>query len=291
MKDGNAPCLNGCCKQVPINAHNEFTERQMKTIFGLFTLVVVLSTSANLAPITPDLLTFNAAALVDTALNAKPALTLVFGDEFNSAALNLQKWQTQYVWGRTNGSELQYYSPSAFTLGNGTLNIKAEKKAQGGKPYTSGMITTYKSFRFTYGIVKARLRLPAGKGLWPAFWLLDYAGGAQEIDIMEMLGHQPTVQYMTLHFPVAGGGNDDLGTYYNGTNLTSGFHIFTMDWNAQRIIWYVDGVERYRVTTHIPTKPMYLIANLAVGGDWPGSPDQNTQFPASYSLDYIRIYK
>lgn len=263
----------------------------MKTILGSFTLLAVLSIGiTNLGAITPNFFVFNAASMVNTTLNAEPSLSLVFNDEFNGSALNLQKWQTQYVWGRTNGSELQYYSPSAFVLGNGVLNIKAEKKASNGKSYTSGIITTFKSFHFTYGVVKVRLRVPAGKGLWPAVWLLDYAGGAPEIDMMEVLGHQPNVNYMTLHYS-SNSGNSNVGTYYNGPNLSSGYHIFAVDWNAQRIIWSVDGVERYRVTQHIPTKPLYLIVNLAVGGDWPGSPDASTKFPAYYSIDYIRIYK
>lgn len=263
----------------------------MKTVFSLFTLIVVLSIcGTNLQPITADLLTLDAAALVNTTINAQPSLSLVFSDEFTSASLNLAKWQTQYMWGRTNGSELQYYSPSAFTLSNGILHIKAEKKWTNGKAYSSGIITTFKSFKFTYGVVKARLRVPAGKGLWPALWLLDYSGGTPEIDMMEILGHQPTVSYMTLHY-ASPSGNQNPGTYYNGPNFSSGYHIFTVDWNAQRIIWSVDGVERYRMTDHIPSKPMYLIADLAVGGDWPGSPDGTTKFPANYDIDYIRIYK
>lgn len=227
----------------------------------------------------------------DASTNLISGKTLVFSDEFNGPSLNLAKWETQYVWGRTNGSELQYYSPSAFTFSNGVMHIKAEKKAMGGKPYTSGIITTFKSFKFTYGVVTARLRTPVGKGLWPALWLLDYAGGVPEIDIMEALGHQPDVTYMTLHFPSATGKNLNVGTYYVGTKLSVGFHTLTLDWNAQRLIWYIDGIERYRVTQHIPNKPLYLLANLAVGGDWPGAPDATTQFPAYYNLDYIRIYK
>ena len=257
-------------------------KRKLLTLF--IPLILAYAFVANIQPAKA------AEALTGTNINAQPALKMVFQDEFNTATVNASKWMNQLQWGRTNGSELQYYATNAFSFVSGILRVKADKKATNGKPYTSGALITYKSFRFTYGIVEIKARVPAGKGLWPAFWLLDYAGDTAEIDMMELLGHEPNVTYMTLHY-ASPSGNQNPGTYYKGPNFSSGFHVFKVDWNASRIIWYVDGAERYRQTSHIPSKPMYLILNLAVGGDWPGAPDSTTKFPAYLDIDYVRIYQ
>ncbi len=263
----------------------------MKKIFFLCIVVILVGVfGTNFKPDAQNPLTFEAAALINKALNSQPALKLVFRDEFNSRSLNVTKWMSQLQWGRRNPPELQYYSPDAFLFSNGILHIRAQKKETKGYAYASGALITYKSFRFTYGIVKIRARIPAGRGLWPALWLLDYAGGAQEIDIMEAVGHQPNIAYMTLHYPTPDG-SKSLGSYYSGRNLSTGFHIFSVDWSPSAITWYIDGIQRYRLTDHIPSKPMYLIMNLAVGGDWPGPPTKSTKFPAFFNIDYVRIYK
>lgn len=262
----------------------------MKKIFFLCALFIVVFLDGAASTLSLDSLTLNAAALVSPQLNAQPALTLIFRDEFNGGSVNADKWMTQLRWGRTNPPEMQYYSPSALKFSGGALHIKAEHKSTNGMPYVSGVLTTFKSFQFTYGVVQIRARTPAGKGLWPALWLLDYAGGAQEIDIMESVGHEPNIAYMTLHYPTSTG-TKTLGGHYGGASLTTDFHLFTVDWGPNAIIWYIDGVERYRLTQHIPTKPMYLIMNLAVGGDWPGAPSKYTKFPAYFNIDYVRIYK
>ncbi len=264
----------------------------MKKTLYLCILVILIGTiGINSKPITLAPLAFNAAALVESTLNTQPAARLIFNDEFNSSFIRASKWMTQLQWGRTNYPELQYYDPKApFSFRNGHLRIKAQKKLTNGMPYFSGALTTYKSFKFTYGVVKIRARIPAGKGLWPALWLLDYAGGAAEIDIMEALGHQPNVVYMTLHYPLAND-NRSIGTYYNGPKFSANFHIYTVDWRRDSITWYIDGIKRYALRERIPTKPMYLIMNLAVGGYWPGYPDNNTSFPAYFQIDYVRIYK
>lgn len=259
----------------------------MKKVFHLCIFMIVVSIfGASLAPATLDQLTFNSTALVNTAINKNVRMKLVFSDEFSGSSINLKRWQTQLMWGRTNPPELQYYTPSALFLRGGALHIVAQKKWTNGMPYSSGAITTFKSFHFTYGVVKARIRIPAGKGLWPALWLLDAAGGTNEIDITEMLGHQPNISYMTLHYPWS-----TAGGYFVGPNFSSGYHTFMVDWGPGGIIWYVDGIQHLRLINHIPSKPMYLILNLAVGGDWPGSPNTQTKFPAYYHIDYIRIYQ
>ena len=260
----------------------------MKKILYLCILTIVISAfGINFQPAT---LKFNAAELVNTTINAQPALRLIFKDDFGGSTLNSNKWISKLQWGRTNPPELQYYAPSQLKFSGGVLHIKAEKKWTNRMRYTSGALSTYGKFKFTYGVVKVRIRTPYGKGLWPAVWLLDYAGGAQEIDITESVGDLPNISFMTLHYPTSSG-TKSLGTHYGGTNLTAAFHIFKVDWSRNAITWYIDGIQRYRLTQHIPTKPMYLIINLAVGGDWPGSPDSTTKFPAYFNIDYVHIYK
>lgn len=217
---------------------------------------------------------------------------IIFNDEFDGDGLKRNKWTDEYLWGRTNPPELQYYAPNALVVNHGILSIKAENTPTQGMAYSSGVITSFKSFQFTYGYVEARIRIPSGQGLWPALWLLDVEGSADEIDIVEFLGHQPDVAYMTLHYPDQGGNNQETKDgHYHGPDFSAEYHIVSVDWNPSAIIWYIDGVERYRHTHDIPDAPMYLLANLAVGGDWPGSPDDTTHFPASYNIDYIRVFQ
>lgn len=264
----------------------------MKKTLSLCILAIFIGMiGTNVKPITLNALTLNAGALVDTAINAQPATRLVFSDEFNKRVLNTNKWMTQLQWGRINIPELQYYAPTIpFSFRDGVLRIKAQRKKTNDMDYFSGALITYRSFKFTYGIVQIRARVPAGRGLWPALWLLDHAGGAEEIDIMELLGHEPNVTYMTLHFPTWSG-NKSIGSHYKGPRFSANFHTYSVDWRPDAIDWYIDGVKRYTLTSNIPSKPMYLIMNLAVGGYWPGWPNQNTEFPAYFQIDYVRIYQ
>jgi len=165
--------------------------------------------------------------------------------------------------------------------------------------YLSGIITSYGTFKMTHGYVETRAKLPAGRGLWPAFWLLPthYVEDVPEIDVMEFLGQDVDRLYQTYHyFDIADGwrkvSTPSFPVY--STDWTQEFHTYGMAWGPTEIIWYVDGVETHRITEadyKISGQPMYLIANLAVGGNWPGTPDENTVFPAEFEIDYIRAYK
>lgn len=217
---------------------------------------------------------------------------MVFHDEFDGSQLDSNLWTTEYLWGRTNSPELQYYAPDSFLFKDGILSIRAENQLTEGMDYSSGVITSFDSFQFTYGYVEARIRIPSGQGLWPALWLLDVAGGADEIDIVEFLGHEPNTVYMTLHYADESGEPQGTGDgHYHGADFSADFHTFGVNWSPTEIIWYIDGVEQYRHTHDIPDGPMYLIANMAVGGNWPGPPDDTTRFPAFYEIDYIRIFQ
>lgn len=219
-----------------------------------------------------------------------PKWRLAFNDEFDGSSLNTDNWSTQLQWGRINRPELQYYSPDAFELKDGILRIKADRQTLGGMDYSSGIISTYWHFWFTFGYVEMRAKLPSGAGLWPAFWLLDkYQQSPDEIDVMEVRGQNPQTLVTTLHY----GPNPETDVEdkdHHGPDLSQEFHIFAVKWDPSAVIWYLDGTEIFRVTDHVPQKPMYVMANLAVGGNFAGSPTSSTAFPAYMDIDYIRVW-
>jgi beta-glucanase (GH16 family) len=149
-------------------------------------------------------------------------------------------------------------------------------------------------FTFTYGYAEARVRVPNGKGLWPAFWLLPATYESRpEIDAMEILGDSPTVQRMAFHYVAPDGTKADAAATWSGPDFSAGWHTFGVDWEPDAIVWYVDGVERFRYanSSTVTSSPMYVLLDLAVGGDWPGAPDATTVFPAYFDVDYVRIWQ
>lgn len=171
--------------------------------------------------------------------------------------------------------------------------------------YTSARLKTQGLYGFTYGRVEGRIKLPFGKGIWPAFWMLGTDittaswPGCGELDIMEFLGDNLTRVYGTIHGPGYSGANGIQGQY----NLPSGefsdaYHVFAIEWEPTQIRWYVDGTLFRTVnSSDIPggaawvfNHDFFIILNLAVGGNWPGYPDGTTQFPQTMSVDYVRVY-
>ena len=222
-----------------------------------------------------------------------PGYRLVFDDEFSGSKLDGRRWATSLPWGNTNHGEQQYYRPSAVSLGRGVVTITASKRPTGGKPFTSGAISSYRHFAFKYGRAEARCQVPAGAGLWSAFWLLArMKSGNEEADVMEVLGSNPSQGFAVLHYGTMTNKGRALSTY-RGPDFSAGWHTFSLDWRPGVMIWYVDGVERYRVTRNVPSDPMIVIANLSVGGadSWAGPPDRYTAFPASLKIDYIRVFQ
>lgn len=221
---------------------------------------------------------------------------LTFHDEFDGTALDLQKWNPNDPWGRERNRELQAYVTNAFEVKDGLLRIKAEKGkafyAGKERSFTSGMMTTHQKFSQQYGRSEIRCRVPKGKGLWPAFWLLpEPLAWPPEIDVLEILGHEPNKVYLTHHFRDDNKKHQSHGGSWTGPDFSAGFHVFAVEWSPQRIVWLVDEVERFRSERNIPNSKMYLLMNLAVGGDWPGAPDDKTQLPAAFEVDYVRVYE
>jgi beta-glucanase (GH16 family) len=217
---------------------------------------------------------------------------LVFEDDFNGQQLDEQKWTSAFPWGRdrSNVGELQYYAPDAFRLGDGKLNIVAKPTPNGSHAYDSGLISSHASFAPEYGRFEIRCKLPSGKGLWPAFWLLpEDTSWPPEIDVFEALGQEPRKVHMTAHW-LQNGVHEQDGGEYSGPDFSRDYHTFAVEWTSNKLAWFVDGAKRHEVSGQSPRGPMYLLANLAVGGDWPGAPDASTQFPAMFDIDYIRAY-
>jgi beta-glucanase (GH16 family) len=226
----------------------------------------------------------------------RPGWKLTFQDEFDGSVLDTNKWNPNDPWGRERNRELQAYVTDAFEVRDGMLRIKAEKRqaryAGKDRSFSSGMMTTYRKFSQEYGRFEIRCRVPKGKGMWPAFWLLpEPLGWPPEIDVLEILGHEPTKVHMTHHFRDERRDRHSHGSSWSGPDFSAGFHEFAVEWSPEAIVWFVDGTERFRSEKDIPRGKMYMLANLAVGGDWPKAPDENTHFPAAFEVDYIRVYE
>jgi beta-glucanase (GH16 family) len=233
--------------------------------------------------------------------SASAGWDLSFRDEFNGSTVDAAKWTRTLRWGdRTlsGNGEKQCYLEANVTASAGFLALTAKKQAvtcpkiNASYAYTSGAIASFDKFSQAYGYFEMRAKLPAGRGLWPAFWLLPQSGAwPPEIDVLENLGHEPTRAYQTYHY-LSGGAHVSSGSSSTGTNLSTGYHTFGVDWKPGLVVWYLDGREVKRFSgTAVTATPMYLLANLAVGGYWPGNPDATTPFPSTMSIDSIRVYQ
>ncbi len=209
-------------------------------------------------------------------------------------------------WGN---NELQYYTnrPENAIVQNGYLIITAQKENLGGASYTSARIKTKGKFEQKHGRFEARIKLPQGKGIFPAFWMLgsnsDQVSWPKcgEIDIMEYIGNKPTEVFGTIHGPGFSGGNS-ISKKYALTNdrFDTGFHVFGVEWTENQINWYVDDVLYNQITRKkveekggewVFENSFFMLLNLAVGGNLPGSPDSNTTFPQRMIVDYVRVYQ
>ena len=212
-------------------------------------------------------------------------------------------------WG--NG-ELQYYTdrPENATIQNGVLLITAREESFEGFEYTSARLLTKDLFEQQYGRFEARIRLPFGQGIWPAFWMLGADvdenpwPAAGEIDIMEYRGQEPTVLVGSVHGPGYNGA-DAISKEYTLENdrFDTGFHIFGVEWGPDFINYYVDDVLYNQITPEdieeetdgegvwVFNKPFFILMNLAVGGNFVGPPNAETQFPQTMLVDYVRVYE
>lgn len=215
---------------------------------------------------------------------------LVWSDEFDGTAVDKTKWYLTDA-AVVKNNEKQYYSPENVSVGNGLLTILAEKKAQGGREYTSGHLDTKDKFAMTFGRWECRAKLPKTKAVWPAIWMLRQAGGwPPEIDIMEMLGHDPKTVYGSTHYGKLPN-NQHTTDKFSGPDFSEDFHEFACEWYPDRVEFFVDGEKYSTQTKSIPFEPFYFILNVAVGGDWPGFPDNTTVLPQKMLVDWVRVFR
>jgi beta-glucanase (GH16 family) len=242
--------------------------------------------------------------------------TLVWSDEFNApdgSQPDPARWQVIENGSGFGNNEREYYTnrPSNVHEQNGQLVITARKEAftgrDGARSYTSARIESQGRFELKYGRIEARIKLPDGQGIWPAFWMLgtdyDRIGwpACGEIDIMEKVGFEPSRIHGSLHGPGYSGGSPLSGVYTlpSQNRFSDGFHIFAIEWQPQIIRFYVDDVlYETRTTADLPPgapwafdHPFFLVLNVAVGGYWPGDPDATTDFPVNMLVDYVRVYR
>ena len=253
------------------------------------------------------------AALIVSSVPARgqECPTVIWSDEFEGDALDLEKWTHMSGDGCAQGicgwgnNELQSYQAENTTVSDGTLTIEARKEAVGGRQYTSSRIRTLGKGDWVYGRFEARIKLPEGQGIWPAFWMMPtdelFGGWPQsgEIDIMESVGHEPEIVHGTIHFGDPSPSNRHTGEafrLYEGS-FADGYHRFAIEKEPGLIRWFVDDV-LYAVRRPADVAPhpwpfderFHFLLNVAVGGNWPGSPDASTSFPQRLEVDYVRVY-
>jgi beta-glucanase (GH16 family) len=244
----------------------------------------------------------------------------VWSDEFDAPKIDATKWGFErgnnFGWGN---SELEYYTDrpenASIQMVDGTSSLvitaRREQATDGLRTfdYTSARMLTQGKFAMASGRLDIRAKLPRGQGLWPAIWLLganidsDPWPNCGEIDLMELLGHQPGLIHSTVHGPISGG--PGIGQPYQlpgGASFADAFHIFTLEWRPDHLEFLVDGQLFFVVTKSkivadhgesewVYDHPFFLLLNVAVGGGWPGNPDATTSFPQSMAVDYVRVYK
>lgn len=221
--------------------------------------------------------------------------TLTWQDEFDGDSVDIDAWIIADGHWSHNG-ELQYYAPDEVYIHEDGLRLRSRYRPYYGQEFTSGHIES--TYYQRYGRIDIRAKMPGTRGLWPALWLLPASRGwPPEIDILELLGHEPNTVHMSNHWgPLRDGKSPgELGQTrtagFSAPDFTAAFHVFSMEWSSDSLKWYVDDTLRFVSTSGIPHEPMYLIMNTAIGGHWPGSPDGTTTFPQYHDIDYVRFYE
>jgi beta-glucanase (GH16 family) len=248
---------------------------------------------------------------------AKPSdWTLTWSDEFNGAngsAPDPAKWTLVTGGNGWGNKELEYYTarPENVHVEDGNLVIAALKEDYTGadgvtRNYTSARMQTTGKFDQAYGRFEARIKIPYGQGIWPAFWMLGadmqerHWPGAGEIDIMENIGREPGTVHGTIHGPGYSGDKGISAPFsLASARFADDYHVYAVEWEPNQIRFYVDDhlyVTRTPADLPAGTKwvydhPFYLLLNVAVGGGWPGNPDKTSTYPQKMFVDYVRVYK
>jgi len=251
-----------------------------------------------------------------TSASSGSQWTLVWSDEFsgsNNSPPDSSKWTLETGGNGWGNNELEYYTSRLQNaqIQNGSLVITAIKENYTGadgvtRNYTSARMKTSGKFEQQNGRFEARIKIPYGQGMWPAFWMLGNDIGTVgwptcgEIDIMENIGKEPAIVHGTIHGPGYSGGTG-IGSPFSlaAGRFADDYDLYAVEWESNVIRFYVDKIlYSTRTPTDLPRgkkwvydHPFFVILNLAVGGDWPGAPDNATDFPQTMLVDYVRVYK
>ncbi|WP_226682149.1 glycoside hydrolase family 16 protein [Sutcliffiella horikoshii] len=226
--------------------------------------------------------------LKESAWNLK---ALKFYDQFRGNKLNPNFWEI-VVREKNYNNELQYYHSNNVKVERGVTKLIAKRENIGSRNYTSGLISTVKEMPILYGSIKVKAKFPTGKGLFPAIWLtpINEDKYLPEIDIMEVVGNDPSKIYFVLHSLNNLGKQKTLSSSYTLMNFED-FHTYELRWTEKKLEWLINDVSMFVIENEvdIPKEPMKLVINLAVGGDWPGAPSKDTKFPAEFQIESVEI--
>jgi beta-glucanase (GH16 family) len=234
---------------------------------------------------------------------------LVWSEDFNyEGAPDPSKWNFEIGDSGWGNNEWQYYTDRLENarVGDGVLTITAREENYEGANYTSARMITYENGHYwQYGRVEARIKLPEGQGIWPAFWMLGkniFEGttwpATGEIDILEMIGggENDSTLHGTAHWQEGGEHTYQGESLKHSEKLSQDFHVYAIEWDDEQIKWFFDGEQYYSLSIQSSSMsefdaPFFILLNIAVGGDWPGYPDDTTQFPQTMEVDYVRVYQ
>jgi beta-glucanase (GH16 family) len=281
---------------------------------GLLLTMIVAGCNGTMTPARNDVVQYPAANLRNDTYQPGPGWQLVWSDEFDGQAIDSKNWNFQVVEAGSFNEEWQRYTSSSNNayIDNGCLVIKAvhESDRHGMDQYTSARLNTANKQAWTYGKIAARIQLPHGKGAWPAFWMLganiDENGGdtpwpqSGEIDILELYGSKDdAVVEANIHYAGDSGSHANMGAAsfrLDNGKFADRFHVFELEWNADRLAWFVDG-QLFASTPIISSslsefhKDFFILLNIAVGGRHSGRPDDTTRFPLYMYVDWVRVYQ
>ncbi len=268
--------------------------------YSIFLIMVLLLTAlaAGCSVISPT--------VQPTPIAIPEGWNLVWHEEFDGESIDPENWTFDLGAGGWGNGEAQYYTsrPENARLENGMLVIEARQEKYEDSYYTSARLKTQGLQNFQYGRLEGRLKVPVGKGLWPAFWMLgsNFNGSnwpdCGEIDIMEYIGKEPDLIFGTLHGPGYSGAMGISQWNRQTYNIADDFHTYAIEWEPDEIRWYYDDVQYHTVTRAdvgerewVFDQPFFFILNLAAGGQLPGPIGLDTVFPTQYYVDYVRVYQ
>jgi beta-glucanase (GH16 family) len=283
-----------------------------KIMFSCTLIGLILSTACGIPPAqtltaTPIPSETPMPTLTPTPIVAPEGWQLVWHDEFDGTKIDPKNWTYDLGAGGWGNGEMENYTsrPENARVENGMLVIEARAEKYNESYYTSARLKTKGLQNFQYGRIEARIKVPAGKGLWPAFWMLgsSFATGTKwplcgEIDIMEYIGREPDLIMGTLHGPGYSGAVGIGKWNRQSFNIADDFHTYAIEWEEGQISWFFDGQQYFTVKKAdvgdrewVFDAPFFIILNLAVGGQLPGLVGLDVKFPVQMYVDYVRVYQ